>query len=133
MAKLWTKDEIKHLKELIAKYGRGAEYNKDKLAYEFMEKYPARSRAGVCKKMRAFGHSKQYTIHLEPRPIESQKPWDKLQEEIERLRAKGVFGIVPPQYNPIDVAFTRPVTKTDIIRHYRDMGLRGKITLELGE
>ncbi len=28
---------------------------------------------------------------------------------------------------------TPAITKTDIIRHYRDMGIRGKVTIELGD
>jgi hypothetical protein len=99
MAKLWTKEEIKHLKHLLAKYGRGAEYNKDRLAGEFRTDYPHRTAVSVKKKMQTYWQSKQYTL----------------------------------DYNPVDVAFTQQITKTDIIRHYRDMGLRGKVTIELGD
>ena len=43
--------------------------------------------------------------------------------------------IARPNYNPIDVAFCKKITLTDIVRHYRDQGLRHTvhIVLELGE
>ncbi len=39
------------------------------------------------------------------------------------------------QYNPVDVAFCKKITETDIIRHFRDQGLRRTVhlVLELGE
>lgn len=106
MAKLWTKPEIELLKQITERYGRSAEYNKQKIAYEFAKSYPNRTFEGIRAKMKELRQSKQFVMNMD---------------------------IPAPQYNPVDVALTHPVTKTDIIRHYRDMGLRGKITLDLGE
>jgi len=108
MAKLWTPQERKALREIYESFGDKAEYNKHKINYQFRQKFPHRSAEGVRAQL------------------------VNVKNNYEAVRAIREF--VPTlQYNPVDVAFTRPVTKTDIIRHYRDMGLRGKVTIELGD
>lgn len=107
MAKLWTPQERKALRQIVESFGRSAEYNKPKIIYQFRQKYPNRTEEGVRAQLQLINRAKQYTM--------------KLSDPLKLM------------YNPIDVAFTQPITKTDIIRHYRDMGLRGRVTLELGE
>jgi hypothetical protein len=130
MSKVWTKQEEAVLTEYMG--ARRVLYWRDKCAIH-NNLLPKRSPAAIEKRWGIMlkRTKKQYAMPLEPK-----KPFDKLQDEIEKLRAKGIFGLTPPpQYNPVDVAFTRPITKTDIIRHYRDMGLRGRIAAvyELGD
>lgn len=124
MAKLWTSLEIKHLQRIIEQYGRGAEYNKQKIAYEFAKAYPNRTFEGIRAKMKELRQSKQYTMDLtEDAQEESLQAAEhfKLQAMIESAVARIIDNAVPK--SGLELA----------VEIFRQAGLRGKITLELGE
>lgn len=119
MSKIWTKQEEAILFQAMA--GKKVMYAPK--AKEIAKALPGRTAEAIRRHWLLIRYN-------EPLDIMSGLQY---QLQIERARALQKRQISPPQYNPVDVAFTRPITKTDIIRHYRDMGLRGKVTIELGD
>ena len=133
MSKLWTKQEEAVLSDYMGT--RRVLYWRDKLAIHKL--IPNRSPAAIEKRW-GIMLKRWNKVGNPPIGVASRAYFDA-QKEINRgmaqLALDGLPKIPPPQYNPVDVAFTRPITKTDIIRHYRDMGLRGKVNVvyDLGD
>jgi len=114
MSKQWTKSEEAVLTDYMG--GRRVLCRRDKLAIHRL--LPNRSPAAI---------EKRWGIMMGRKKPERQG--DSISPEMIKdfLRP---YKVPLPQYNLVDVAFTRPITKTDIIRHYRDQGLRGRVTIE---